>query len=46
MTIDKKLMHLREQIEELESRFCSNCQEWDCDYCSVSDADMRGEEDA
>ena len=47
MTINKKLMRLHEQIEELKSRFCwnLNCQEWDCDGCSASDDDMRGEEE-
>ena len=27
-------MYLCEKAE-IESRYCDNCQEWDCDYCRL-----------
>lgn len=33
MTVAEKIVALKNIITELESEYCENCQEWDCDYC-------------
>ena len=33
MIVAEKVEALRDKITELESKYCENCQEWDCDYC-------------
>ena len=33
MTVSEELAMLKNVITEIESRYCENCQEWDCDYC-------------
>ena len=33
MTVAEELAMLKNVITEIESRYCENCQEWDCDYC-------------
>lgn len=33
MLVTEKLKLLKDSVEELESKYCENCQEWDCDYC-------------
>ena len=35
MTVAEELAMLKNTITEIESRYCENCQEWDCDYCRV-----------
>lgn len=41
MTVAEELAMLKNVITEIESRYCENCQEWDCDYCR---AEMDGTE--
>lgn len=33
MTVAEELAMLKNVITEIKSRYCENCQEWDCDYC-------------
>ena len=33
MSVDEQLSILRAEIEKLETKYCRNCQEWDCDMC-------------
>lgn len=33
MTVAEELAMLKSVITEIKSRYCENCQEWDCDYC-------------
>ena len=33
MIVAEELAMLKNMIAEIESRYCENCQEWDCDYC-------------
>lgn len=33
MKVVEELAALKDIITELESKYCGNCQEWDCDYC-------------
>jgi len=42
MTVAEKIRVLNEEREELEERYCENCQEWYCDNCW---AELRGEHD-
>ena len=42
MTVAEKISALNEEREELEERYCENCQEWYCDNCW---AELRGEQD-
>lgn len=42
MTVAEKISALDEEREELEERYCENCQEWCCDNCW---AEVRGTKD-
>lgn len=33
MTVNEELSLLKAAVAELESKYCENCQEWDCDFC-------------
>ena len=33
MIVAEELAMLKNAIAKIESRYCENCQEWDCDYC-------------
>lgn len=33
MIVAKEIAFLKTAIEELEEKYCQNCQDWDCDYC-------------
>ena len=35
MTVAEELVMLKTVIIDIKSRYCENCQEWDCDYCRV-----------
>lgn len=42
MIVDKEIALLKAAIEELEEKYCENCQECDCDYC-WADTERREE---
>jgi hypothetical protein len=46
MTVAEKLETLKDIIAELNSEYCENCQEWDCDYCraEAENAERRTDE--
>lgn len=44
MTIYEELKLLKQAQEELEEKYCENCQEWDCDFCMYRSEPCRGEE--
>ena len=46
MTVAEELVMLKNVITKIESRYCENCQEWDCDYCrSETDSIERRTDD-
>lgn len=46
MIVAKEIAFLKTAIEELEEKYCQNCQDWDCDYCwaNTDDEEKREEE--
>lgn len=41
MTVDEELAVLKNAITEIMSRYCENCQEWECDYCQTETDNME-----
>ena len=35
MRVAKEIKLLRDVIEEIEEEYCSECQEYDCDFCCI-----------
>ena len=48
MTVIEELTMLKDVITEIESQYCENCQEWDCDYCraEMDSIERRNDEEA
>lgn len=42
MKVVDKIAMLKAQIEDIETRYCGQCQEWSCEDCG---ADMREEKE-
>ena len=42
MRVVEEIELLRDAIEEMEEKYCSECQEFDCDFCCIEP--WRGEE--
>lgn len=42
MTVAEKISALVKEKEEIEEKYCENCQEWCCDNCW---AELRGEQE-
>lgn len=42
MRVAEKIELLRDVIEEIEEEYCSECQEYDCDFCCI---ELREEEE-
>lgn len=40
MTVAEELSTLKDIITKLESKYCENCQERDCDYCKTEVEDI------
>ena len=35
MRVAEEIKLLRDVIEEIEEKYCSECQEYDCDFCCI-----------
>ena len=35
MKVVDKIAMLKAQIEDIETRYCGQCQEWSCEDCSI-----------
>ena len=47
MNVAEELALLKNLITAIESRYCENCQEWDCDYCRAEiDSTERREDES